>query len=221
MRENGLRYELSFGEGYSAGIFLDQRDNRRRLLTGYAGPALSLEKRGTPPAVLNLFAYTCAFSVCAAEAGAVTTSVDLSAKYLNWGKRNFALNGLDPSAHEFFVADAFDMLRRFGKKSREFDLVLLDPPTFSQSKVSGVFRAEADYGKLVKAAAPLVRAEGILFASTNAAKWSPERFVEVVLGACKEAGRRVSLSLFFPQPLDFRISAEEPGYLKTLWVKLD
>ena len=107
---------------------------------------------------MNCFAYTCGFSVCAAKAGARTTSLDLSKKYLEWGKRNFALNGLDPAAHDFIYGDTFDWLRRLAKKGRAFDAVVLDPPTFSQSKEHGTFRAEKDYGKLVTAALPRAQA---------------------------------------------------------------
>ena len=66
--------------------------------------------------MLNTFAYTCGFSVCAAIAGARATSVDLSKNYLEWGRRNFTLNGLDPSVHEFIFGDAFDWFRRLAKR---------------------------------------------------------------------------------------------------------
>ena len=82
-----------------------------------------------------MFAYTCGFSVCAALAGARTTSLDLSRKWLAWGQRNFVLNGLDPAAHDFIYGDATDWLRRLGRKGRQFEAVLLDPPTFSTSKL--------------------------------------------------------------------------------------
>ena len=72
------------------------------------------------------------------------TSLDLSRKYLEWGERNFALNGIDPKAHDFIFGDAFDWMKRLSKKQRFFDVIILDPPTFSQSKESGVFQAEKD-----------------------------------------------------------------------------
>ena len=140
-------------------------------------------------AILNTFAYTCGFSVCAAKAGARTTSLDLSQKWLERGKRNFALNQLDPAGHEFLHGDAFDWLRRLAKKGRRFDVVVLDPPTFSQSKESGVFRAEKDYGRLVVAALPVLTSGGVLFASTNAADWPAEEFVAGVEKAIRAANR--------------------------------
>jgi 23S rRNA (cytosine1962-C5)-methyltransferase len=218
--ENGVRYEMSFNEGYSVGLFLDQRDNRRRFLTGH----IAADFPQLPSAsfhLLNCFAYTCAFSVCATKAGARTTSLDLSKKYLEWGKRNFALNGLDPAAHDFIYGDTFDWLRRLAKKGRAFDAVVLDPPTFSQSKEHGTFRAEKDYGKLVTAALPVLKPGGILFASTNAADWPPENFLAEIEKAVLAAHGKISQRHYFPQPPDFPVSRGEPSYLKTVWLKID
>jgi 23S rRNA (cytosine1962-C5)-methyltransferase len=228
VRENGVQFELSFRQGGSVGLFLDQRDNRRRLLTGHVAAGFPLLQ--SPPqlaignrrwAVLNTFAYTCGFSVCAAKAGARTTSLDLSKKWLDWGQRNFALNRLDPARHEFIYGDALDWLRRLGKKQRRFDVILLDPPTFSQSKASGVFRAEQDYGRLVTAALPLLRSGGVLFASTNAADWPPEEFLAGVEAAIHAANRKVLQRHYVPQPPDFPISRAEPAYLKTVWLRVE
>ena len=221
--ENGVRFELSFNEGYSTGLFLDQRDNRRRFLTGYIAADFPLLKPQTPdarPEILNVFAYTCGFSVCAARAGAKTTSLDLSKKYLEWGRRNFTLNGLDPAAHDFIYGDAFDWLRRLAKKGRVFDAVALDPPTFSQSKEHGLFRAEKDFGKLVAAALPLVRPGGVLFAATNAADWPPEKFLADVEKAIHSARRKILQRHHVPQPPDFPISRAEPAFLKTAWLRI-
>jgi len=241
--ENGVRYEMSFSEGYSVGLFLDQRDNRRRLLTGHIAAGFPLMSegrvprvpiqftddnsgtRGTRPSesnfeILNCFAYTCGFSVCAAKAGARTTSLDLSKKYLDWGKRNFALNGLDPAAHDFIYGDTFDWLRRLAKKNRAFDAVVLDPPTFSQSKEHGTFRAEKDYGKLVTAALPVLKPGGLLLASTNAAEFSPEEFLADIETAVCTAKRKIVKRHYVPQPPDFPISRDEPAHLKTVWLKI-
>lgn len=221
VRENGLLFELRFTEGYSVGLFLDQRDNRRRFLVNHVAAAFPLFPDG--PAgkeLLNVFAYTCGFSVCAARAGMRTTSLDLSKKYLEWGRQNFRLNHLDPTGHDFIFGDAFEWLRRLAKKSRVFDAVVLDPPTFSQSKEHGPFRAEADYGVLVRAALPLVRSGGVFFASTNAGRLRPERFVEVVESAVRSAGRSILQRHYVPQPPDFPVSRAEPAHLKTLWLRV-
>ena len=258
IRENGVKFEMSFNEGYSVGLFLDQRDNRRRFLTSHVAAGFSLfdssdrsagdQLLTRPPAtlspsdgerdgvrgfplfqseignrkseILNTFAYTCGFSVCAALAGARTTSLDLSKKYLEWGKRNFALNDLDPTQHDFIYGDTFDWMRRLAKKGRTFDAIILDPPTFSQSKESGVFRAEKDYGKLVTAALPLLKPGGVLLASTNAADLLPERFLDQINEAVHAARRKVVQQHYVPQPPDFPISRDEPAYLKTVWLRI-
>jgi 23S rRNA (cytosine1962-C5)-methyltransferase len=213
VRENGLHFELSFAEGYSVG-----------LLTGHVSagfPLLPCPPR-SPIAnskwqILNTFAYTCGFSVCAAKAGARTTSLDLSKKCLDWGKRNFALNQLDAAAHDFLYGDAFDWLRRLAKKQRLYDVVLLDP----QSKASGVFRADKDYGQLVAVALPLLRTGGVLFASTNAADWPAEEFLAAVTKAIHAANRSILQQHYVPQPPDFPISRAEPAYLKTVWLRIE
>ena len=223
--ENGVRYEMSFGEGYSVGLFLDQRDNRRRLLTGHIAADYQLPEAPAPIGngkleILNCFAYTCGFSVAAAKAGARTTSLDLSKKYLEWGKRNFILNDLDPAAHDFIYGDTFDWLRRLAKKGRAFDAIVLDPPTFSQSKENGTFRAEKDYGKLVTAALPVLKPGGVLLASTNAADFSPEEFLADIEASVRAAKRKIVKQHYVPQPPDFPISRDEPAYLKTVWLKI-
>jgi 23S rRNA (cytosine1962-C5)-methyltransferase len=232
VRENGIQFELSFTEGYSVGLFLDQRDNRRRFLTGhiaaefplFSEQRLASKKAGARqdacPAVLNVFAYTCGFSVCAAKAGAKTTSLDLSKKYLEWGRRNFARNGLDPAEHDFIYGDAFDWLRRLAKKGRAFDAIVLDPPTFSQSKERGVFRVEKNYGELVSAALPLLKPAGVLLASANAAEWPPEKFLAIVENSVRAAKRKILQQHYAPQPPDFPVSRAEPAYLKTVWLRV-
>ena len=223
IRENRIQFELSFHEGYSVGLFLDQRDNRRRLLTRHIAAEFPLfnSKLETPNSeLLNVFSYTCAFSVCAARAGLRTTSLDLSKKYLEWGRRNFALNGLEPSEHDFIFGDAFDWMRRLAKKRRAFEVIVLDPPTFSQSKERGVFRAGKNYGELVAAALPLLKPGGVLLASTNAADWPPEKFLATVETAVRSAKRKILQQHYAPQPPDFPVSRMEPAYLKTVWLSV-
>jgi 23S rRNA (cytosine1962-C5)-methyltransferase len=219
--ENGVSYEMSFNEGYSVGLFLDQRDNRRRILTNHVAGGFPVFAVGASSChVLNTFSYTCGFSVCAARAGAITTSLDLSKKYLDWGRRNFALNGLDHTRHDFIFGDVFDWMHRLHKKGRVFDLVILDPPTFSQSKQTGRFSAEKDYGKLMELTLPLLKSGGVILASTNAAKLEPEVFISNVTESITCAGRKIMRQHYAPQPPDFPVSREEPAYLKTLWMQV-
>lgn len=158
IRENGVRYLIDFSAGYSQGLFLDQRENRRRVR--------ELALAGTRT-VLNLFSYTGAFSAAAAMDGAITASVDLSKRYLDWGRENFRLNKIDPAAHEFYAGEVFDWLRRFTKQQRRFDLVIVDPPTFSRDRAGKVFQVERDYPRLAATCAGLVDLGGWLLCSTN------------------------------------------------------
>ncbi len=221
VRENGLQFALGYAEGYSVGLFLDQRDNRRRLLTNYVAAGFPLlQPEAAKPAMLNTFAYTCGFSVCAARAGLCVTSIDLSKNYLDWGKRNFLLNQVDPAAHDFIYGDVFDWLRRLANKGRSFDVVVLDPPTFSHAKECGNFQVERDYGRLIKSALRVLNPNGVLLACTNAASVKPENFLEKVKQAIGSSGRRIRQQHYAPQPPDFPITREEPAHLKTVWLRL-
>jgi len=211
VRENGLTFLVSFGEGLSPGIFLDQRENRRRLLT------MNL----TGQTVLNCFAYTGAFSVAAARSGAVTTSVDLSRNYLAWGQANFAANGLDPGAHAFVAGDVFEWLRRFAQRRQTWNIVILDPPTFSTSKHGRAFQAERDYGALASLAMPLVTRGGRLLCSTNQRTLAPEHFEAMLQQAARACGRTIASAEFETQPWDFRVVTGEHPYLKTFWLQMD
>ncbi len=200
IRENGISYEISFQSGYSQGIFLDQRDNRaevRRLMK----PGLRL---------LNTFAYTGAFSVTAAMAGAETTTLDLSQPYLDWAKRNLCHNSPGPAAHHFCKGDTFHWLRRFAKQGRHFDGIVLDPPTFSRDEKGKVFRVENDFGDLAALAAEVLAPGGWLLCCSNFRGMTPAAFERQVASA-------------LPHPMQARHSAMPPDftdfpYLKSLWL---
>lgn len=211
VRENGLTFLVGFGEGLSTGLFVDQRENRWRLL--------QMDLRGK--SVLNTFAYTCAFSVAAAKVGATTTSVDLSRKYLEWGKENFRVNALNVEGHEFLAGDVFEWFKRFAKRGRQWDFVLVDPPTFSTTKQGRSFQAERDYGELATQAVSLVTRGGTLFCSTNHRAFLPDKFEKLVCEAVQRCGREVRETEFVTMPWDFRVAEGERSYLKTLWVRLD
>ncbi len=124
--ENGLTYLVDLREGLNTGLFPDQRRNRQELMGRVAG------KR-----VLNLFAFTGAFSVAAAAADAKrVVSVDVSKKYLQVARDNFSINRLNPKKHEFIVGDVFAELARMQEQQCRFDIILFDPPSFSTTKKS-------------------------------------------------------------------------------------
>lgn len=201
IRENGLLFEVSFSSGYSQGIFLDQRLNRARLHE-LAAPGAT---------VLNTFAYTGAFSVAAASAGATTTTLDLSQPYLDWARRNLELNGLDPAGHYFCKGDTFHWLRRFAKQGRRFDVIILDPPTFSRDKDGKVFRIETDYGRLASLAGRCLAPGGTLLACTNFRGMTEPEFL-AQLRTALPAARDFQAA---PMPPDFTATP----YLKSVWVR--
>jgi 23S rRNA (cytosine1962-C5)-methyltransferase len=200
IRENGICYEISFQSGYSQGIFLDQRDNRAEVRRRMR-PGMKL---------LNTFAYTGAFSVAAAMAGAETTTLDLSQTYLDWAKRNLSHNSIDPAAHHFCKGDTFHWLRGFARQGRRFDGILLDPPTFSRDLKGKVFRVENDFGELAALAAQVLSPGGWLLCCTNFRGMTPAEFEQQI----RSKLRRPMKTRHAPMPEDFT----DTPYLKALWL---
>jgi len=167
--ENGIKLYISFLEGGGTGLFLDQRDNRKKI------QALANNKE-----VLNCFCYTSSFSIYAILGGAIsTTNIDLSKKAIEWSKKNFLQNQLDVNNHEFITGDVWEWLRRFQKKGRTFDVIIIDPPSFSTSKTT-VFTAEKDIPGLIGAGLDILREDGILAFSTNIAKINFSKFFQLL-----------------------------------------
>jgi len=160
--EGGLRFRVNFEDYLDTGLFLDQRVTRARLRDAARGKHF-----------LNLFAYTGAATVYAAAGGAAsTTSVDLSRTYLGWAQRNLALNSLAGDAHAWVQADCREWLTDAARGPARFDLVFLDPPTFSNSKrMEGVLDIERDHPELIDACARLLAPGGLLIFSTNAQRF--------------------------------------------------
>jgi len=169
--ENDLRYLIRPCDGFSTGIFLDQRENRRFLAK------LSRGKK-----MLNCFSYTCGFSVACAVQGAECTSVDLSRKYLEWGKKNFELNKLEMERHHFVVSDVFDFLKHETKRGAKYDLIILDPPSFSRNKDGNAFSIKKDLKNLLCSAFSCLSASGALFFSTNYSRWNTTLLKNAVSG---------------------------------------
>lgn len=165
--ENGIKFEFYAERGLSSGLFLDQRHNRKWVLEN------TRSKK-----VLNLFSYTCGFSVVAAVGGASEiTSVDVSADFLNWGKQNFSVNGLDPAKYEFFKQDSLFFLDACIKRQRKFDFIICDPPTFGRHK-EGIFRFEKDWKSLLDKIARCLNPLGTLLFCHNYEGWDQDEFQE-------------------------------------------
>jgi 23S rRNA (guanine2445-N2)-methyltransferase / 23S rRNA (guanine2069-N7)-methyltransferase len=157
--ENGLKFWVNFADYLDTGLFLDHRLTRLRLRGAAANKRF-----------LNVFAYTGSASVYAAAGGArETVTVDLSYTYLDWAQRNLQLNGFAGSGHELVQADAREWL----KAARPgFDLIFLDPPTFSNSaRMQGVLDIQRDHAELIDGSMRLLTKGGILVFSTNAQKF--------------------------------------------------
>ncbi len=153
--EYGVRFRVNLVDYLDTGLFLDHRETRRLVASMASGKRL-----------LNLFAYTCSFSVHAAAAGAIfTKSVDMSNTYTEWGKENFLLNSLSLKNHPIIREDCL----KFLDEERElYDLIVIDPPTVSRSKkMDKMFDIQKDYLFLISRGLDLLSPGGVLFFSTN------------------------------------------------------
>lgn len=176
VQESGLRFNVEPGEGYSTGLFLDQRLNRQWIL--------SLR----PQRMLNLFAYTGSFSVIAASVGSETTSVDVSRRALSVARSNFEVNEIGAeSGHRFVAEDVMKFVPRLRKRGDNYDLIVLDPPTFGRAG-GRVFRVERDMPVLVRDCWDLLSPGGWLLVSCNYAKWSTSNLREVCLESLNGMG---------------------------------
>lgn len=208
--ENGLRFSADVVAGQKTGFFFDHRDNRSRV-----------EKLAGGRRVLNVFAYTGAFSLYAARGGApAVTSVDLSQPALETAREQFALNRDDPNVaaaeHEVLAGDAFQTLQALAGNQRQFDLVIVDPPTFAQRQAE-VPRALAAYRRLVGDALAVLRPGGTLVMASCTARIPAEQFFETVREAAREAGRPLVEIERTGHPLDHPVTFPEGAYLKCLF----
>jgi 23S rRNA (cytosine1962-C5)-methyltransferase len=177
--ERYLRFGIDFGTGYSPGLFLDQRENRRYV------------RHIAPARLLNCFAYTCSFSVYAASNGGSTLNIDLSKKYLARGRENFALNNLSTVDHRFITDDVRSVLPRLARRGEKFDAIIIDPPTFSRSPEGKTFQVQHDFENLLISALAVADRDARVLVSTNCSVLG-ERALEVMARYCLKQTRRVA-----------------------------
>lgn len=180
-----LKFLIDFATGYSPGLFLDQRENRRYV------------RHIAPRRLLNCFAYTCSFSVYAACSGASTLNIDLSKKYLSRGRENFVLNNLSTVDHRFISDDVRSVLPRLARRGEKFDAVILDPPTFSRSPEGKTFQVQHDFESLLISALAVAKRDAHVLVSTNCSALG-ERALEVMARYCLKQTRRAAT---FHRPL--------------------
>lgn len=210
VQEHGVPFEVRLGDGLSTGIFLDQRENRRRVREMAKGLSIA-----------NLFAYTGAFSVVAAAGGAKSTlTVDVSRSVLEWAQKNLARVGADPQKHRVLEADVMKWLEHGAQKDGPFDLVILDPPSFATTKQSR-FSAESDYKKLATLAIRVLNRGGRLLACTNHKGIGPGKFKRALQDAAHDAGRSIAQIKEWPDPEDVPAEPGKDVQLKTVFVVLD
>jgi 23S rRNA G2069 N7-methylase RlmK/C1962 C5-methylase RlmI len=208
VQEHGLKYQISLTQTQHTGLFLDQRDTRRRLFLAARGKRLA-----------NLFAYTCSFSVAAIAAGGeVAFSVDVAKPGLNVGKTNLELNGLAESGTgKFIQEDVRKWLQRQLRRKEEnpadwqpLDLVVCDPPVFASSKKGGKFSVETEWPRLAEAAAQLMPPMGIaVFANNHRA--GDHAFYR------RELVSRFRAVLDLRPPLDFPVFEGRPHHVRIFW----
>jgi 23S rRNA (cytosine1962-C5)-methyltransferase len=207
INEYGCRFAVEVARGHKTGFYLDQRENRA-LLAEYAAGA----------EVLNGFAYSGAFGVWALRGGAQrVTNVETSVPALELAARNVELNGYDTRQVENIAGDVFQVLRHFRDARRQFDLVVLDPPKFAESR-GQVERATRGYKDINLLACKLLRPGGTLFTFSCSGQITPDLFQKVVAGAALDSGRPVQVVRWLRQGPDHPVALNVPEseYLKGL-----
>lgn len=195
VHEDGLQFKVNLSDYLDTGLFLDHRQTRKLVRQAAKGKS-----------VLNLFAYTGTFTVYAAAGGAsATTTLDMSATYLQWAEENLKINQLNGTQHRFIQTDVTTWLR--SEPTEKFDIIVLDPPTFSNSKrMSHSLDIQRDHTYIINRCLQRLRPGGTLFFSTNFRKfkldteriWGGARITDI--SAKTGAGRTPQQkdSLLFP-----------------------
>ncbi|MBL8046193.1 MAG: class I SAM-dependent methyltransferase [Anaerolineales bacterium] len=207
IEENGARLLVDVLHGHKTGFYLDQWDNRARLAGFTAGKD-----------VLNCFAYTGGFGVMALKGGAAhVTQIDSSGPALELARRNCELNTFSASQFTNTEADVFHALRQFRDSRRQFDVIVLDPPKFAESKHQ-VERAARGYKDINLLAFKLLRPGGVLFTFSCSGAIEPPLFQKIVADAALDAGREAQILHRLTQAADHPVALNFPEgeYLKGL-----
>lgn len=212
VRENGVQFIVDPWHGQKTGFFLDQRDKRE-----------ALRKYARNKRVLNCFSYTGGFSVYAALSGHATTvtSVDISASAIDMARNHFALNGLDPEAHAFLVADVFDYLEEARRPGELFDVVVLDPPAFAKTQAARSQALKA-YRRLNMLGIQVLRPGGILLTCSCSGVVGMDDLLGTLSQVASQLRRPVQLLESYTHGADHPINLVMPetAYLKAIYCRV-
>jgi 23S rRNA (cytosine1962-C5)-methyltransferase len=208
--ENGIQFNVDIANGQKTGYFLDQQDNRKAIQ--------HIVKNAD---VLGAFCYTGSFEISAAFYGATSvTGLDISQSAIDMCNKNALLNGLQNTC-TFNCVNAFDELKNYTKAERRWDVVMLDPPSFTKSR-STIDKAIAGYKEINLRGIKLVKPGGFLVTSSCTNLVQPELFLDIIQMAAKDAKRKIRQVLFNAQSADHPIIRgwENTHYLKFLIVQV-
>ncbi len=213
VRENNVLFLVDPWQGQKTGFFLDQRDKRE-----------ALRKYTQAKRVLNCFSYSGSFSVYAALTSEKTrvTSVDISAPAIESARQNFILNGLDPNHHQFLVADVFDYLEQAQGAGEEFDVVVLDPPSFAKTQ-SARAQALKAYRRLNALGMQVLRPGGILLTCSCSGVIGMDDLLGALSQSAQRLQRTVQLLEIFTYGVDHPINLAMPetAYLKVVFCRIE
>jgi len=210
IHENGLKFLVDIENGQKTGYFLDQQDNRRAIK--------NIVKDAD---VLGAFTYTGTFEVHAAAYGARSVlGLDISENAVKQANDNAGLNGLQ-NICRFETANAFDVLKQWGKEGKKFDVVMLDPPAFTKSRET-IEKAITGYKEINLRGMKLTRPGGFLVTSSCTSLVDQELFLKIIALAAKDARRKIRQVCFQTQSADHPIvwGIENTQYLKFLVVQV-
>lgn len=210
IHENGIKFNVDIANGQKTGYFLDQQDNRR-----------AIQHIVKDADVLGAFCYTGSFEITAAHYGARSVlGLDISQSAIDMCNKNATLNGLENSCR-FECVNAFDTLKEWSKESMQWDVVMLDPPSFTKSR-STIDKAVAGYKEINLRGMKLVKPGGFLVSSSCTNLVQPELFLDIIQMAAKDAKRKIRQVVFNTQSADHPIirGQENTHYLKFLIVQV-
>lgn len=210
INENGLKFYVDIENGQKTGFFLDQQDNRR-----------AIEHISKGADVLGAFTYTGTFEIHAAKYGARSVlGLDISEQAVAQANKNAVLNGLD-NICKFETQNAFDVLKKWGKEGKQYDMVMLDPPAFTKSR-ENIQNAVAGYKEINLRGMKLIKNGGFLVTSSCTNLVHPELFLHTIDAAAKDARKRIRQVTFKTQSSDHPIifGMENTNYLKFLIVEV-